>query len=84
MTLQIKNWDFGNDGSRENVFLVQGEMSLYEQNITRIQKYNNYLVEGREKKISVFQATTEPQIVRKTSRRQVECWRSFFAGVKMF
>jgi hypothetical protein len=36
------------------------------------------------KKSSVFQATTEPQIVRKTSRRQVECWRSSFAGVKMF
>jgi hypothetical protein len=33
---------------------------------------------------SVFQATTEPQIVRKTSRRQVECWQSFIAGVKMF
>jgi hypothetical protein len=32
-----------------------------------------------ERKTSVFQATTEPQIVRKTSRRQVECWRSFLA-----
>jgi hypothetical protein len=31
-----------------------------------------------EKISSVFQATTEPQIVRKTSRRQVECLRSFF------
>jgi hypothetical protein len=35
-------------------------------------------------KSSVFQATTEPQSVRKTSRRQVECWRSFFAGIKIF
>jgi hypothetical protein len=42
-------------------------------------------VHFKDKKMSsVFQATTEPQIVRKTSRRQVECWRSFFAGVKMF
>jgi hypothetical protein len=32
-----------------------------------------------KKKSSVFQATTEPQIVRKTSRRQVECWQSFLA-----
>jgi hypothetical protein len=39
----------------------------------------------RLKKISsVFQATTEPQFVRKTPLRQVECWRYFFAGVEMF
>jgi hypothetical protein len=37
-----------------------------------------------KKTFNVFQATTEPQIVRKTSRQQVECWRSFFVGVKMF
>jgi hypothetical protein len=30
-----------------------------------------------KKQSSVFQATTEPQIVRKTSRRQVECWPDF-------
>jgi hypothetical protein len=29
----------------------------------------------------VFQATTEPKIERKTSRRQVECWRFFWGGV---
>jgi hypothetical protein len=45
---------------------------------------NNGENKNLKKKYSVFQATTEPQIVRKTSRRQVECWRSFFAGVKMF
>jgi hypothetical protein len=52
--------------------------------LLHLRKKKTHRLSEKKKMYSVFQATTEPQIVRKTSRRQVECWRSFFAVVKMF
>jgi hypothetical protein len=51
---------------------------------TLLQRVKNEDLKDEKKKSSVFQATTEPQIVRKTSGRQVECWRSFLRVLKCF